>query len=299
MSQRPSAIAAPCARLRPLLLGVLMLFLGGCSTLDLINSRALGTSGPDAEDVAYAAGPRHTLDVYRPAARAGAPVVVFIYGGGWDSGEKETYRFVGSSLAAKGFVTFIPDYRVYPDVRYPDFIRDAATAVAWVKAHAAAYGGDPTRVALVGHSAGAYITAMLALDPAWLAADGLDPTRDLRAVVGLAGPYDFLPLHTDELRTIFGPPETLTQTQPITYVTGRSPPLLLATSRDDDTVNPGNTTRLAARVRSAGGDVETHVYPGLSHRLMIGTFAWPLRFMAPVLDDTTRFLRAHMGEPTG
>jgi acetyl esterase/lipase len=277
-----------------------MFLLGGCSTADLINSRALGAWRPDVTDVAYAEGARHTLDVYKPALRAkSAPVVVFIYGGGWDSGEKETYHFLGSSFAAQGFVTFIPDYRVYPEVRYPDFIRDAATAIAWVKAHAAAYGGDPTRIALVGHSAGAYIAAMLALDPTWLAADGLDPMRDLRAVVGLSGPYDFLPLHSDELKTIFGPPDTLVKTQPITYVTGQAPPMLLATSRDDDTVDPGNTTRLADRIRGAGGTVETRVYPRLSHRLMVGAIAWPLRFMGPVLDDTTEFLRAHMEGPAG
>ena len=282
-----------------MLLGFLMLFLGGCSTADLINSRALGALGPDRQDVAYASGSRRTLDVYKPAAARGAPVVVFVYGGGWDSGEKETYRFVGSSFAAQGFVTFIPDYRIYPDVRYPAFIDDAAAAVAWVKAHAAEYGGDPSRIAIVGHSAGAYIAAMLALDPSWLAAHGLDPVRDIKAVVGLSGPYDFLPLHSDELKTIFGPPDTLVKTQPITYVTGHAPPLLLATSRDDDTVDPGNTTRLAAKIKAAGGDVSTIVYPHLSHRLMIGAVAWPLRFLAPVFADTTAFLRRHLEGGTG
>ncbi len=245
-------------------------------------------------DVAYAPGPRGGLDVYRPvAARTPAPVVVFIYGGSWDSGARKDYTFVGTALAGKGFVAVIPDYRVYPEVRWPTFLQDNARAVAWARDHAAEYGGDPHRLFLMGHSAGAYNVVELGVDKRWLAAVGMDPQRDLRGVIGLAGPYDFLPLDSDELKVIFGPPEGRPATQPINHVDGRNPPLFLATDTADTVVRPGNTLRMAAKVRAAGGPVEEREYKGLSHELLVGAIATPLRLLAPVLRDVTDFIRAH------
>jgi acetyl esterase/lipase len=159
--------------------------------------------------------------------------------------------------------------------------------------HAADFGGDAHQVFLVGHSAGAYDALMLGLDARWLAAVGLDPVRDLRGVIGLAGPYDFLPLTDPKLKLIFGPPEGRAATQPINFVTGRNPPIFLATDRSDRQVDPANTTRLAAKVRSADGEVEVHTYPHLSHALLIGAFAVPLRWLAPVRQQVLRFIRAH------
>jgi len=278
-------------RLTPLALaGVL----GGCSTTGVLNTIEPKGDVAITRDLAYAAGPRHGLDLYAPrSAKAPAPVVVFFYGGNWDSGDKGAYAFVGAALASKGYVVVIPDYRVYPQVRWPTFIEDSAKAVAWAKANVARYGGDPERLVLMGHSAGAYNAALLALDRRWLAAEGLDPRRDVRAVVGLAGPYDFLPLHSEELKIIFGPEAQRPATQPITYADGDAPPMLLATDRNDKLVDPGNSDRLAARIRSKGGEAETRVYGGVNHQLMIGVFASPLRFLAPVLRDTVAFIDAH------
>jgi len=158
----------------------------------------LALSSPGAvtvkHDLTYASEDRGHFDVYappRPSPRT--PVAVFLYGGSWQSGDKALYRFVGRSLASRGIITVIPDYRVYPEVRYPAFLRDNARAVAFAKQHAAEWGGDPGRLFLIGHSAGAYNAAMLALDRRWLGEVGLDPRRDLAGFVGLAGPYDFLP----------------------------------------------------------------------------------------------------------
>jgi acetyl esterase/lipase len=245
-------------------------------------------------DIAYQPGPRGMLDIYSPRSANGhTPVVVFFYGGGWDSGRRSDYAFAGEALARKGFVAIVPDYRLYPEVRWPAFLQDSAKAVAWARAHSAEYGGDPARLFLMGHSAGAYNAVTLAVDRRWLQAVGMDPGRDLKGAVGLAGPYDFLPLRSEELKIIFGPEAQRPDTQPINHVDGHNPPLFLVTDSADKVVDPGNTPRLAARVRAAGGPVETKVYQGLSHQLLMGAIAAPLRFLAPVLADSTRFIRAH------
>ena len=243
-------------------------------------------------DIGYAGGKRHQLDVYMPASASGsAPVIVFLYGGGWEEGDKAIYSFVGAALAKSGFVTVIPDYRVYPEVRFPGFLRDAATAVRWAYDHAGEFGGDPSRIVLMGHSAGAHIAAMLTFERQWLAAVELDPARDLKGFVGLAGPYDFLPLHSETLKAIFGPPVQLPATQPIHFVDGTAPPAFLATGRVDTTVNPGNTTRMADRIRTHGGSVSVEIYAHVGHKTLIGAFSLPLQPLAPVLRDTVRFVR--------
>jgi acetyl esterase/lipase len=219
--------------------------------------------------------------------------VVFVYGGSWQMGAKDMYAFVGKALAAKGFVAVIPDYRVYPQVRYPDFLRDNALAVRWARDNAARYGGDPDRLFLMGHSAGAYDVAMLTLDRRWLAEVGMDPARDIRATVALAGPYDFLPLHDPVLKTIFGPEKTLLQTQPITYADGAGPPMLLLAGAGDKTVDPGNSLRLGALIRARGGEAEVKIYKRIGHAQIVGSIAAPLRFLAPTLADATAFMAEH------
>lgn len=272
-----------------LLLAVPAMAAGGCTPADLVNSLASDDGFRRVADIPYGDAARQRLDLYLPMTAPGAkPVVVFFYGGNWQSGEKETYRFVGAALASRGFVVVLPDYRLYPEVRYPGFVEDGADAARWTFAHIAEYGGDPARVSLVGHSAGAYIALMLALDPEWLGAARLQ----IRSTVGLAGPYDFLPLTDPTLKPIFATAPDLAQTQPITYADGTAPPVLLATGRLDMTVSPANATRLAARIRAAGGAVETEYYALLGHITLIGAFGEPLRLVTPVLDDVTRFLAA-------
>lgn len=247
-------------------------------------------------DIVYAEGERRRLDVYRPrAAGKPAPVVVFFYGGGWEEGDKAIYPFLGASLAARGIVAVIPDYRVYPAVRFPGFLEDAALAVRWVRDNALRFGGDPARMVLMGHSAGAHIAAMLTFDRSWLNAVDLDVLRDVKGMIGLAGPYDFLPLKSDILRDIFGPLEGLARTQPINFVDGLAPPVLLASGTFDASVNPGNTLRFAQRIREKGGSAEAVFYRRVSHRTLIGAFAQPLRLLAPVLRDTVRFVAETAG----
>lgn len=295
MAKRTKPSPSPIVRRRRLagLALAPLLAMAACAPIQVLNALEPNGGVEIVRNVAYGPDPRQALDVYSPRHPApGAPIVVFFYGGSWDSGRRQDYEFVGAALASHGYVTVVPDYRIYPQVRWPAFLEDNALAVRWARDHGAGLGGDPRRLVLMGHSAGAYNAAMLAVDERWLGEVGLSPAKDVRAMVGLAGPYDFLPLHSDELKTIFGPPEQRPDTQPINHVGPGTPPLWLGTDEHDKVVDPGNSARLAAAVKAKGGQAETRVYPGLSHALMIGTFATPLRWMAPTFRDVTRFIDA-------
>ena len=246
-----------------------------------------------ARDVAYGAGPRRRLDVYAPrvAGKCLRPVLVFFYGGSWNAGTKDGYSFVGRALASRGFLVVVPDYRLVPEVRFPDFLRDNADAVRWARANVARYGGDPDRLVLAGHSAGAYDAAMLALDPQWL---GRDRTA-VRGWAGLAGPYDFLPLDQPVTRATFGAALDPAATQPTTFASAGDPPALLATGDRDGTVNPRNSDILAARLTGVGVPVERLRYAKLGHVGLITAVARPFRGRAPVLDDLAAFARRVTG----
>lgn len=252
-------------------------------------------TGEVARGVAYGAGPRQQLDVYAPrGAKGEAPVAVFFYGGSWDSGRRQDYNWVGRALASRGFVTVVADYGLYPEVKYPGFLEDGARAVRWAVDHAAGYGGDASRIVLVGHSAGAYNAVMLGLDGRYLSAAGVEPAR-VKAIAGLAGPYDFLPIDDATTRRIFGGASDLPSTQPLAFVTKRSPPAFLATGARDGVVYPKNTIALAKKLREAGVPVEERHYEGVEHIGIVLALSRPLRGGAPVLDEMTGFLRRHAG----
>jgi acetyl esterase/lipase len=273
------------------LLAFLPLFLiNGCSPASVLNALVRGDGYDVATELPYGSGTRHTLDLYRPTgAKDPAPVVVFFYGGSWQTGSKESYAFVGQALASKGYIVVIPDYRVYPEVAFPGFVQDGAAAMRWTVDNVARYGGDPHRVFLMGHSAGAHIAALLTLDAHWLAEVGLDAHTAIRGTVGLAGPYDFLPITDPTLQAIFGPEKQWPASQPINFVDGKEAPMLLLAGDDDKVVDPANTTRLADRIREKGGKVTVKIYPRIGHLTLMGAVAGPLHFLAPVLDDSVAF----------
>lgn len=244
-----------------------------------------------AEDVAYGAGLRQRLDVYAPQDRAGPlPVIVFSYGGAWNSGERGLYDFAGRALAAAGFVTVVYDYRLVPSGRFPAFVEDTAAVIAWSSRNAARFGGDGRRLFLAGHSAGAYNVAMAALDPRYLAAHGLTPAV-VSAVAVLSGPFDFLPLDGPATRNAFGHWADLAETQPVNAVTPAAPPFLLVTGDKDRTVYPRNSERLAERLREHGVEARLIVLEGLGHADVLTAIARPLRWRAPVLEAVTGFFR--------
>jgi acetyl esterase/lipase len=261
----------------------------GFSPADLLNLWEPNGAWEEHGGLAYGEGPRQKLDVYKPRHAAKAPVLVFFYGGSWQGGSRDLYPFVGASLAAQGIVSVVPDYSIFPPARFPMFVADAARAVRFARKSAAQWGGDPARLVLMGHSAGAYIAAMLSFDPQWLRQVGLNSQTALAAFIGLAGPYDFLPIESRTLRSIFGGANRA-ETQPISFVTGKEAPSLLITARLDRLVSPGNSRRMAAKILAHGGVVEERTYGGVGHLSLIGAFAPGLRLLAPVMRDVTQFV---------
>jgi len=193
-----------------------------CTSLQTLNAITPSTSYHKAADIAYGTDMRQNLDVYTPLNSNGlAPVVIFFYGGNWNSGTRNDYKFIGEALASRGIVAVLADYRLYPQVRYPRFIEDCAKAVAWTLKEVQRYGGDSRRVYVMGHSAGAYNAAMVTLDPRWLAAYSVKPSA-LRGWIGLAGPYDFMPIANEATRPVFFYPDTPPESQPINHVSASS-----------------------------------------------------------------------------
>ncbi|MHB8473846.1 MAG: alpha/beta hydrolase [Gammaproteobacteria bacterium] len=270
----------------------------GCSPVLVVNALTPTDTYNASLDIAYGPDPRQKVDIYQPRSapqaplrHAAYPVVVFFHGGSWNYGDRKDYKFVGEALASRGIVAVVADYRLYPQVRYPDFLKDCAQAVAWTRREAAHYGGNPQQLFLMGHSAGAYNAAMLALDPRWLAAQGISPAV-LAGWIGLAGPYDFLPIINPDAQPVFNHPNYPAGTQPIAYVSGKSPRVFLGAPIKDSVVNPErNTQQLANKLRAAGVSVTLKRYDNVNHITLIGTFARPLRALAPVLEDVVGFVR--------
>ena len=272
--------------------------LAACSPVKLLNATIPSSGYRKTSDIAYGSDPRQVLDIYVPAAAASAeprPVVVFFYGGSWQNGDRGNYLFVAQALTSRGYVAVLPDYRTYPETAFPGFVNDAAAAARWTRDHAHEFGGDPSRLFVMGHSAGAHLAALIATDPRYLASQSMSKA-DLRGVIGLAGPYDFLPIKDRTLLDVF-PAGTRTESQPINFVTGHEPPMFLAAGTDDTVVDPGNTDRLAAMLRKHGDSVEVKHYDGFGHIRIVSALALPLRGRSTVLADVSAFIDSRLSGP--
>lgn len=270
--------------------------LAGCSSLDLVNAASLAGAGRRVSDLAFGPHPRHRLDAYVPRGappKQGWPAVLFFYGGTWTRGHRSDYRFVGEALASRGMLTLVADYRLHPEVRWPSFLEDGARAVAWALSRSATTPElqlDRRRLHLMGHSAGAYNAAMLALDPRWLQAHGLSP-NDVAGWIGLAGPYDFLPIRDRDAQPVFHHPDYPPDTQPIALARAGSPPAFLAAAPKDELVNPERSTvSLARRLQALQVPTTLRLYDGVDHITLLGALSRPLRWMAPVLQDVSDFV---------
>lgn len=266
-----------------------LLLLSACTMADALNATITRDGYRVERNIAYGPNARQTLDLYIPDHATRAPVIVFFYGGSWQMGTKDDYRFLGQALANKGYITAVVDYRLYPEVRFPSFVEDAARATAYLHKHAAEFGGDADALYVAGHSAGAYMAMMLGGDPAYMAQAG-GKRQWIRGVIGIAGPYDFLPLTDDTLKIIFATaPDAATQ--PINHLHGKVPPVFLATGDADDTVDPRNSAHIAAKLARMHRPVELHQYPDVGHIGIILSLAEGFRNRTTLLADITRFIR--------
>jgi len=260
--------------------------LGGCSPATLLNATVSRQGFTRDADIAYGSDPRQKLDLYRPdKPRSDGKTVIFFYGGSWDSGSKNGYLFVAQALASRGITTIIPDYRLYPEVRFPTFLEDAAQATRWA--------GDRVglpRLFVMGHSAGAHIALMLAASTPYLAQAGVDRMK-MAAVIGLSGPYDFLPLKSAKLVDIFGGANR-PEIEAITFAKAPLPPALLIHGTADTTVYPRNSENLAAAWRRAGAPVELKLYPAVGHIDMVAAFSDLLHKRATTREDVLAYIDA-------
>lgn len=274
-----------------------LLLLTGCIGPALLSLTTPITGYTLHSDIAYGDDPRQQLDMYVPdTVDASRSVVVFFHGGSWQHGDKKDYRFVGQAFAAQGFVTVIADYRLYPQVRFPDFVQDGADAVGWVHNHIPEYGGNPRNVFLAGHSAGAYIAAMLGVNDTYLKEAGGNRGW-VRGVIGLAGPYDFLPMTDPAIIDIFSTAKGV-DTQPITFASSASPPMLLAAGDHDTQVQLGNTLHMSEKLRQSHVSVTENIYPDVAHTGIILALANGFHFKAPVLQDAVDFIHANAATGT-
>jgi acetyl esterase/lipase len=250
---------------------------------------------PPEATAAFAPDLGLSLDIYRPqgAGAQPAPTVVFFYGGGWQRGARAQYRFVGRQLAQQGVLAIVADYRTFPRAGFPDFVVDAARAVAWARRHAAEYHGDPQRLYVAGHSAGAQIAALLGTDPRYLARHDLRP-RDLAGVIGLAGPYDFV--INGQYVKVFGPPAQWPQAQAINFVDGDEPPFLLIHGDRDRVVDVRDSVELAAKLRTRRIEARLLVLPGGGHDAPLFGLYQPKRSPA-VLPAIMAFVDAPRAPP--
>ncbi len=283
------------------LFAMLPALLTACSAVDVLNATVPSDTYRSMADLAYGNLPRQKLDVYLPMqsqadkaiAAGGAPMVVFFYGGSWSSGDRADYRFVGEALAAQGIVTVVADYRLSPEVRYPVFLQDSALATRWAFDNAQKYGANPARIFVMGHSAGAYNAAMLALDKRWLGGVGLSPTK-LAGWIGLAGPYDFLPIGDRKTQVAFEWPGTPADSQALFHASSASPPALLLAPEQDSIVNTQRSTvGMAQRLKNSGVQVQSELYDTVSHVTIVAAMASVLRSRAPVLDRVTAFVQTN------
>lgn len=267
--------------------------MAACSTLRLFSTFTPKDGGVRkvAHDVAYGGGPRQTYDVYAPDGAHDLPLIVFFYGGGWNSGAKGEYGWFAIALAAMGYVVAVPDYRVVPEGVYPIFLEDSAAAVKAIVAHAADYGANGRKLGLAGHSAGAYNAVMLALDPRYLGVDAAG-NSPVVACVGISGPYDFYPFDVKESRDAFGQWKTPEETQPIHYARRTNTRFLLEQSRTDTIVGVHNAVNLDRKLEAAGTACTLKLYDGLSHTDTAAAFSVPFRGKGPLYADAKAFLKA-------
>jgi acetyl esterase/lipase len=267
------------------------LFGEGRSPAALLNFGVPRTGYQVERDIVYGPHPRHRIDLYVPQEgdkREGrAPTILFFYGGAFRAGRKSECRFVGQALTKAGMTVAVPDYRIYPEARFPNFLQDGAMAAAKVLQLNFASGG----LFLMGHSAGAYIAAMLGANESYLRACGVAPSS-IGGVIALSGRYHDSALQDAIAEAIFcGPARD--ETRPASFLGDDCPPYFLAVGARESRTVLASKTELAAHLRRTGNEVEEHIYAGLGHAGIVAALTPRQRTRAPVWKDIVRFIEQH------
>jgi len=264
--------------------------ISACSPFGMINSLANSENIIVSAGIAYGSHEKQRLDIYRPVWMEGPlPTILFFYGGSWKRGSREKYAFVGNALAQQGFVVVVPDYRLYPEVQFPVFVKDGAEAIAWTTENIEKYGGLNKNIHLMGHSAGAHIAALLVLDGEYLGKFKLAEDT-LGRWIGLSGPYAFYPSKIHSVKDVFaGVSENLTR--PIARVGLGAPDVLLIHGSQDTAVSPENSAALAQRMNEVGNRAFAHIYQGIGHGMTVASLTFPFTGMASTLKDVVSFLK--------
>ena len=268
----------------------------GPAVLSALDQLSGGTGGAELKaTVSTGDHPHQKLLVWGPEGRAAndpaLPVLLFVHGGSWRSGDPVDYGFIGRAFVPKGFVVILSGYRLEEAGAYPAMLEDTASAIGWIHREIEQYGGDPERIVVAGHSAGAYNVVTASLHEHWLESHGLT-ARDISAVIGLSGPYDFYPFDSDSTKAAFGEAEQPHQTQPVNHVDSDAPPMLLIHGEKDDLVGLRNSRELARRIEEAGGSVVTRFYPDMNHNDPLISLAEPWRSRRDVADLIAQFAQS-------
>lgn len=242
-----------------LILGLVGIFIFAPATL--LNMITPSESFNVEKNIKFGDHPRFKLDIYNPVKpKRNSPVVIFVHGGSWSTGNKNMYKFIGESLTSAGLTTVIPDYRLYPNTLYPEPITDTAKAIAW-----AAQKYPERSLVVMGHSAGAYNVLMAGgLVSSFLKAEAVDPCKRVSGIVSIAGPTGIKPLTSEPAIFVF--PDRFTKKDAaMNNVLEPSPPVLFLHGAEDTRVYPENSKKLAEKISARGGLSEVKIYPDLDH----------------------------------
>jgi len=267
--------------------------LSGCSTFDIVNNFGYKNGSEVIREISYGPNPRQQLDIYKPTWRNdSSSIIVFFYGGAWDSGSRKDYEFVARKLAILGHYVVIPDYRIFPQVVFPEFVEDGAVAVSYVLDNALKISDASLPVFIMGHSAGAHIAMSLGLNQNYLSALG-HSTKEISGVIGLSGPYNFLPLSSERLLEIFPDAEKQYQAQPINFVDAEDPPVFLGHGDADKKVWPGNSISLSLKLKESGVPHTLLIYRGVNHSGTLKPFIKFLDSDRSISEDVIRFIEQY------
>lgn len=253
----------------------------------VINGLARSVDYQVEKDVPFGPHSRQRLDHYKLSQHETKPTVLFFYGGNWRSGVKHDYRFVADTLLTLGFNVIVPDYRLYPLVRFADIRTDAVAAL-----EAAVTRTEGSDLFVMGHSAGAQLAALLTLDTSLSTA-----SERIKGCIGLSGPYDFYPFTDDDHWDLFSPENAYPESQAVNYVRPDAPPLYLLHGAEDTRVRRGHSKSLMDKQIAAGGRANREVYPGLGHADLIVQFSRLHRGKAQVVADLAKFIQQTQASP--